>query len=149
MEVILLQEVEKLGYKDDLVKVKSGFANNYLIPRKLAIVATPSEKRSHEERKKQQERKTEKVMTEVKSVADRISGATLKVGAKAGTSGRIFGSVTTLQIADAIRAATGHEVDRKKIKILEDEIKALGTYKARVELHRDAVVDVEFEVVAE
>lgn len=147
--MILLQEVENLGYKDELVKVKNGFANNYLIPHKLAIVATPSEQRALAERRKQQQRKADKMMSELNATAKSISGATLKVGAKAGTSGKIFGSVTSIQIADAIKESTGTEVDRRKIKILDDEIKSVGTYKARVELHRDVVVDVEFEVIAE
>lgn len=149
MEVILLQEVDNLGYKDELVKVRNGYANNYLIPRKLAKVATASEKRALEERRKQQQRKLDKMMSDLKAVASSIAGATVKVGAKAGTTGKIFGSVTTIQVADAIKAATGHEVDRKKVRILEEEIKTVGTYKARVDLHRDVVVDLEFEVVAE
>jgi large subunit ribosomal protein L9 len=149
MEVILLQEVENLGYKDELVRVKNGYANNYLIPRRLAIVATSSEKRSLEDRKRQQQGKIEKMMEELKAMAKKIAGSSVKVGAKTGTSGKIFGSVTTLQVADAIKAASGADVDRKKVKIMEEEIKTLGTYKARVELHRDVIVDLEFEVVGE
>ena len=113
------------------------------------MIATPSEKRAQVERKKQQEQKLERLLAEVQAVADKISSSALKVGAKAGTSGKIFGRVTTIQLADALKAATGHDIDRKKVKIIDDEIKTLGTYKARIELHRDVVVDLEFEVVAE
>lgn len=149
MEVILLQEVENLGYKDDLIKVKNGYANNFLIPRKLAVVATRSEKRAHEERKKQQEQKQERLLSEMNAIADKVSSIELKVGAKAGTSGKIFGSVTSIQLADALKEATGHDIDRKKVRILDEEIKTVGTYKATVELHRDVVVEMDFEVVAE
>ncbi len=148
MEIILLQDVDNLGYKDDIVKVKAGYARNYLIPKKLAIVANASNRKSVEEKKRQQQAKYEKMLAELNAVADTLKAEAIRVGAKAGTSGKIFGSVTTLQIAEAIRQSTGVEVDRKKIKILE-EVKTLGKYKATVELHREVIPEIEFEVVAE
>lgn len=148
MDIILLQDVENLGYKDDVVKVKPGYARNFLIPRNMALVANRSNTKALEEKLRQTELKRQKLLAEYKAQAAKIEGATIKVGAKVGTSGKIFGSITNIQVADAIKNTTGVEVDRKRLK-LQDEIKSLGTYKARVELHKDVSLEFDFEVIAE
>lgn len=148
MEVILLEEVDKLGYKDDVVNVKPGYARNYLIPQQKAIVANPSNRKSLEEKLKQQKLKHEKLMDAYNKQAETLKDKKIKIGAKVGASDKIFGSVTALQLADSIKNQTGVEVDRKKIK-MPDDIKTLGTYTAEVELHKDIKAPVEFEVVSE
>jgi large subunit ribosomal protein L9 len=148
MEIILLQDVDNLGYKDDVVKVKPGYARNYLIPQKLALIANRSNTKALEEKLRQQENKRQKMLEEFKNLAEKVNKATIKIGAKVGTSGKIFGSITPLQLAESIRETTGVEVDRKKLRIL-DEVKNIGTYNASAELHKDVVVNFEFEVVAE
>jgi large subunit ribosomal protein L9 len=149
MEIILKQDVERLGHKNDLVTVKNGYARNYLIPKGMAILATPSNKKVLAEVKKQQAYKEEKLRKEAQAVADVLKGLELKIGVKAGTSGKIFGSVNTIMIADAIKEAKNVEVDRKKIIIKEDHIKEVGKYKAQIKLYKDIVVDVDLDVVAE
>lgn len=148
MEVILKKDVEHLGYANDLVKVRDGYARNYLLPRGLAVSATESEKKQLTETLKQRAHKEAKIKAEAEKTADGLLNKTLKIGAKAGESGKIFGSVNTIQIADAIKAL-GFEVDRKNIKLKGDAVKALGTYEAEVAFHRDVVRSITFEVVAE
>ena len=148
MDIILIQDVDNLGGKNDLVKVKNGYARNFLIPRGLAVEASPSNKKQLEERLKQVKKKEEKMLAEINSVVAKLKEAPLKVGAKTGTSGKIFGSVTALQISRAIRDQKGYEIDRKKISINE-EVKELGTYKATIDFGNGQQADVEFEVVAE
>lgn len=148
MEIILTQDVENLGYKDEVVNVKPGYARNYLIPQHMAVVASKSNIKALEEKMRQQSQKREKLLQEFRVQADKIANATIKVGAKVGTSDKIFGSVTSIQVAEAIRNTTGVEVDRKRIK-MSDEIKTLGKYKATVELHKDVTAEVSFEVVGE
>lgn len=148
MEVILRQDVEKLGLKNDLVTVKPGYARNYLIPQGLAVVANGSNRKDWEELQKQSERREEKLMQELQSVVDKLKDASITVGAKAGTSEKIFGSVTTLQLADSLKKQLGVSIDRKKIT-LPDEVKMLGSYTATVNLHKDLDVELKFEVVAE
>ena len=148
MDIILLEDVDHLGYKDDVVSVKPGFARNYLIPQHKAIIANASNKKALDEKLKQQKNKIEKAMEAYRAQAAKLEGVTIKIGAKVGSTDKIFGSVTAHQIADAIKNQTGVEVDRKKIK-MPDDIKTTGTYTAEVELHRDIKVPVEFEVVAE
>jgi large subunit ribosomal protein L9 len=149
MEIILKQEVENLGSKDEIVKVKPGYARNFLIPQGIAIPATESNKKILAENLKQRAHKEAKILDEAKKMAEGISGLVVKVGAKAGESGKIFGSVNTLQIAEAFQKA-GFAVDRKQITLLDAEnIKNLGVYKAKVKLHKEVSVEVEFEVVAE
>lgn len=148
MEVILLQDTSKLGQKDDIVVVKNGYANNYLIPKGYAIAATPSAKKMHSENLKQRAHKEEKIKANAQEIAAKMAGISLVVGAKTSTSGKIFGSVNTIQIAEALKEK-GFEVDRKTITLPEDQIKEVGKYKAVVRLHREVKVDVDFEIIAE
>jgi large subunit ribosomal protein L9 len=150
MEVILTKDVDKLGYKNDLVKVKPGYGRNFLVPQGLAILATVSSKKVLAETLKQRAFKEEKIKKDAEAVAETLKKTTLKVAAKAGESGKIFGSVNSIQIADAIKTATGKEIERKNITLVDAEnIKTLGTYKAKVKVHREITVEVDFEVVAE
>ena len=148
MEVILIQDVDNLGAANELVKVRNGYARNFLIPRKLAVEASPSNVKQMEERTKQAKKKEEKMLAEVNSVIAKLNEAPLKVGAKTGTSGKIFGSVTPLQLSRAIREQKGYEIDRKKISLPED-VKELGTYKAHIDFGNGKYADVDFEVVGE
>lgn len=148
MEVILKQDVEHLGYANDVVKVRDGYARNFLLPRGLAVSATASEKKQLAETLKQRTHKEAKIKEEANKMADGLADKTLKIGAKAGENGKIFGSVNTIQIADAIRAL-GFEVDRKSIKLKGEAIKSLGKYEAEVAFHREVVRTIPFEVVEE
>lgn len=148
MEIILLQDVRKLGQKDDLVQVKDGYGRNYLIPKGFAVAATPSAKKMHAENLKQRAHKEEKIKAEAEVLATKMADLKLIVGAKTSSSGKIFGSVNTIQIAEALREK-GFEIDRKNIALPEDQIKEIGKYKAIIKLHRDVKVDVDFEIVAE
>lgn len=148
MQVILIKDVNNLGGAHELVTVKSGYGRNFLIPSKLAVEANPSNLKQLEERKKQLAKKEEKLMAEFHKVADVLKESPLRIGAKTGTSGKIFGSVTSVQIARAIREQKQYEIDRRRIHIL-DEVKELGTYKAKVDFGKGNEVEVDFEVVAE
>ncbi len=148
MEVILKQDVEHLGFANDLVKVREGYARNFLLPRGLAVSATESEKKQLTETLKQRAHKLAKLKTEAEKIAEGLTDKVLRIGAKAGENGKIFGSVNTIQIADAIRAL-GFEVDRKNIKLKGEAIKSLGKYEAEVVFHRDVVRTIPFEVVEE
>jgi large subunit ribosomal protein L9 len=149
MEVILKEDVKHLGSKNELVKVRPGYARNFLIPKGLAVEATDSKKKEHMEMIKQRAHKEEKILKEAQKAADVLKNITLKVGAKVGEKGKIFGSITPIQIADAIKKI-GYEVNRKDIIIENQEnIKSLGTYSAVVKLHKDVSVTVTFEVIAE
>ena len=148
MQVILIQDVDNLGGRNELVTVKNGYARNYLIPQKFAIEGTPSNLKKLEETLKVKAKKEAAMLAEIKKVIEVITSSPLKLGAKTGTSGKIFGSVTSLQIARAIRDQKGYEVDRKRITI-NDDVKELGTYKASIDFGGGHVTEVEFEVVAE
>jgi large subunit ribosomal protein L9 len=148
MEVILIQDVDNLGGANELVKVKNGYARNFLIPRKLAVEASPGNVKQLEERMKQKKKKEDKMLAEINSVIAKLNEAPLKVGAKTGTSGKIFGSVTPLQLSRAIREQKGYEIDRKKISIPE-EVKEIGAYKAHIDFGNGKYADVDFEVVGE
>jgi len=148
MEIILIQDVDNLGAAHEKVNVKNGYARNFLIPRKLAVEASPSNLKQLEERMKQQKKKEEKLLAEVNKVIAKLNEGPLKIGAKTGTSGKIFGSVTSVQLARAIRDQKGYEVDRRRIHIIDD-VKELGTYKAKVDFGNGNETEVEFEVVAE
>lgn len=148
MQVILIQDVNNLGGAHELVTVKDGYGRNYLIPHKFAVEASPSNLKQLEERKKQVAKKEEKLLAEINSVVSVLQSSPLKIGAKTGTSGKIFGSVTSVQIARAIREQKGYEIDRRRITI-PDEVKELGTYKAKIDFGKGHETEVEFEVVAE
>jgi len=148
MEVILTQDVDKLGAYNEVVKVRPGYARNFLIPRGLALVANDANKSIIAQKVKQYQAKQAKVIAEFQAIAEQLNNAIITVGAKTGTSGKIFGAVTSLQIADAIKKQKGFEVDRKKVTIA-DEIKMLGTYVATIQLHKEISVSVNVEVVAE
>ncbi|MBW7951140.1 MAG: 50S ribosomal protein L9 [Chitinophagales bacterium] len=148
MEVILIQDVDNLGGKNELVKVKNGYARNYLIPQKFAVEANPSNLKQLQERLKVAAKKEAALLAEINKVVDTLKASPLKITAKTGTSGKIFGSVTSLQIARAIREQKGYEIDRKRITITDD-IKELGTYKANFDFGNNNQVEIEFEVVSE
>ncbi len=148
MQVILIQDVNNLGGANELVTVKNGYGRNFLIPSKLAVEASPSNLKQLEESKKQLAKKEEKLLAEINSVINVLQQSPLKIGAKTGTSGKIFGSVTSVQIARAIREQKGYEIDRRRITIL-DEVKELGTYKAKIDFGNGNETEVEFEVIAE
>jgi large subunit ribosomal protein L9 len=148
MEVILKQDIKGLGYKDDKVTVANGYGRNFLLPKGMATLATESTKKMHAEILKQRAFKEDKLRKEAASDSEKLAGAKIKVGAKAGENGKIFGSVTTIQIAEALQKA-GFNVERKNIEINDDTIKQLGTYTAKVRLYKDVSATVTFEVVAE
>lgn len=147
MNIILIQDVPQLGYKGDLLTVKSGYARNYLIPQTLAIVANESNKKIMAENMKQAGRKLAQAKTNAESMAEKLAAIVIKLKAKTGQSGKIFGSITTLQIAHTLKD-NGFEIDRRKISI-QEEIKTLGTYHANVELHKDVKAVVTLEVVSD
>ncbi len=149
MEIILKQDIKSLGYKNDLVTVKDGYARNYLIPKGMAIIATESSKKQLAEVKKQQAYKEEKIRNEAEAVVKQLEGATLTIGVKASTTGKIFGSVNNIMIADAIKEQKNVEIDRKKIEVAGEGIKEVGQYKAVVKLHKDISVEVALDVKAE
>ncbi len=148
MQVILIQDVDNLGGRNELVSVKNGYARNFLIPQKFAIEASPSNLKQHEERLKVQTKKEAAMLAELNKVIEVLKSSPVTIGAKTGTSGKIFGSVTALQITKAVRDQKGYEIDRRRITIL-DEIKELGTHKASIDFGGGNVVEIEFEVVAE
>lgn len=148
MEVILKQDIKGLGYKDDKVTVANGYGRNFLIPKGMANLATESAKKMHAEILKQRAFKEDKFRKEAASNAEKLAGVAIKVGAKAGESGKIFGSVTTIQLAEALQKA-GYNIERKNIEITEDSIKQLGTYTAKVRLYKELSANINFEVVAE
>ena len=148
MQVILIQDVNNLGGSNEVVAVKNGYARNFLIPQKMAIEASPSNLKQLEERLKQIKKKEDKMMAEINKVIEKLKEGPVKIGAKTGTSGKIFGSVTTVQIARAIREQKGYEVDRRKIHVI-DEIKELGNFKARVDFGNGHETELELEIVSE
>ena len=147
MEIILLEDVQNLGYKDDVVSVKNGYGRNYLIPQGKAILATPSAKKVLAENLKQRAHKLAKIKADAEELAAKINGISLTIGAKTSATGTIFGSDNNIQLAEAL-AKKGFEIDRKVIYI-NDNVKELGTYKAIVKLHKEVSAEINFEVVAE
>ncbi|MDX9919421.1 MAG: 50S ribosomal protein L9 [Paludibacter sp.] len=147
MEIILKEDVINLGYKGDIVKVKDGYGRNFLIPTKKAVLATASAKKMLAEDLKQRAHKLERLKNEAAELAEKVKDITLTVGAKTSTTGKIFGAVGPIQIADAFEKA-GFSVDRKVI-VLKDAVKEIGSYKATLKLHKEVTVEVAFEVVAE
>jgi large subunit ribosomal protein L9 len=149
MEVILKQDVEKLGYADEIVKVKDGYARNYLLPKGLAVLATVPNKKMLAETIKQRSYKAEKIRKEAEFLAGKINGLTLRIAQKASEKGTIFGSVNTIAVAQALKEQHDIEYDRKKIILPAEAIKELGNYTAQINIHKDIKVTVNLEVVAE
>jgi large subunit ribosomal protein L9 len=147
MEVILKQDVAGLGYKNDTVKVRPGYGNNYLIPNGYALIASESNKRLVSENVRQAAHKASKVKQDAEALAAKIGDMTIEVGTKAGESGKIFGAVTALQIADLLKAK-GFDIDRKKV-ILKETPKQIGTYSATLDLHKEVKHEIQVKVVAE
>ena len=148
MQVILIQDVNNLGGAHELVTVKDGYGRNFLIPHKLAVEANSSNLKMLEERRKQIAKKEDKLLAEINDVVSVLQQSPLKIGAKTGTSGKIFGSVTSVQIARAIREQKGYEIDRRRITIIDD-IKELGNYKAKIDFGKGHEIEVDLEVIAE
>lgn len=148
MEIILKQDIPNLGYENDVVNVKPGYARNFLIPKGMAIIASETNKKILAEVQRQKSYKEEKLRNEAETMAKLLDKVSLKIGAKVGTSGKIFGSVNAIQISDALKGE-GYEVDRKKIEVDGDAIKEVGQYTAKVNLYKDIKAEVKFEVVAE
>lgn len=148
MDIILLKDVEKVGGKYELVTVKNGYARNYLIPKKMALIANKSNRKRLAELQRREEEHADKHREEIEAIKEQLQDAVLKIGAKVGASDKIFGSVTNLQIANALKEQLGINVDRRNIKLNED-IKTIGTYVASLDLHKDIDINVNFEVVQE
>ena len=148
MNVILRQDIPNLGHKDDIVAVKDGYARNYLIPKGFAINATAQNKKVHEEILRQRAHKEAQLKEAALEMAEELKKVSLVIGAKTSTKGKIFGSVNTIQIAEAL-TEKGFDLDRKNISIKDDLIKEIGSYSATVKLHKEVLVDIPFEIVSE
>ncbi|MEY4702774.1 MAG: ribosomal protein [Bacteroidota bacterium] len=148
MQIILIQDVNNLGGANEVVTVKNGYARNFLIPQKMAVEASPSNLKQLEERLKQIRKKEEKMLAEINKVIAALQESPITIGAKTGTTGKIFGSITTVQIAKAVREQKGYEIDRRRIHLLE-EIKEIGSYKARVDFGNGNEAEIAMEIVAE
>ena len=146
MDILLKKDIDNLGDKDEIVTVKNGYGLNYLIPTGSAILATESVKKMHAETLRQRAHKAEKVKAEAQAIVEKLKSATIKVGAKVGENGKIFGSVSNVQVAEAL-STSGFNVERKRIKLIGDAIKSIGKYKANVQLHKEISLEIEFEVV--
>jgi large subunit ribosomal protein L9 len=147
MEVILNKDMQPLGFKDEIVSVKNGYGRNYLIPQGIAVLATDSAKKMHDETIKQRAKKDAKLKAEAEAIAAKIAELTIKVSAKAGESKKIFGSVNNIQVAEAL-GVSGVVVDRKAIKIIGGNPSELGSYEAEIKLHKEVSAPFKFEVVA-
>ena len=147
MKLILKEDIANLGYKDDVVEVKSGYGRNYLIPQQKAVIATPSALQMLAENQKQRAHKLAKIKADAEAAAAALEGVTLTIGAKTSSTGTIFGSVNSIQIAEALEKL-GHTVDRKLI-YLKDAVKEVGSYKATIKFHKEVSVEIPFEVVSE
>ena len=147
MKIILKENVADLGYKDDVVEVKDGYGRNYLIPQGKAVLATPASLKQLAEDQRQRAHKIAQIKAEAEAAAKAIEGLKLTIGAKTSSTGTVFGSVNSIQIAEALEKL-GHNVDRKNI-FIKQPVKEVGTYVATVKFHKEVAVDIEFEVVAE
>ncbi len=148
MDIILKQDISSLGHKDDIITVKDGYARNYLIPKGLALNATPSVRKMHQEILKQRAHKEDQIRLEAEAIAEKMKDLKLTIGAKTSTKGKIFGSVNTIQLAESLKKE-GFGIDRKDITIKEELIKEIGSYTATVKLHKAVKVDIPFEIIAE
>lgn len=147
MEIILKEDIVNLGYKNDIVTVKSGYGRNYLIPTGKAVIASPAAKKMLAEELKQRAHKLEKIKKDAEELAAKLEGVSLKIATKVSSTGTIFGSVGNIQIAEEL-AKLGHNIDRKII-VVKDTVKEVGQYKAIIKLHKEVSVEIPFEVVAE
>jgi len=148
MEIILKQDMPNLGHKDDIVTVKDGYARNYLIPNGLAINATKTARKVHEENLRQRAHKEAQLKAAAEELAKKLKDVSITIGAKTSTKGKIFGSVNTIQIAEEL-AKQGFDVDRKNVTIKEELIKEVGKYTANVKLHKEVQVEIPFEIISE
>ena len=148
MDIILLKDLDKVGDKYQVVTVKDGYGRNYLIPQKMAVIANATNMKKLDDLKAKEEAERAARLSEFQEIADKLKGQTLKIGAKSGTSGKIFGSITSIQLSSALKEQFGVEVERRRINLPED-IKTLGTYTAVLDLHPEVQANVDFEVVAE
>lgn len=148
MDIILLENIDKVGDKHEIVTVKNGYGRNYLIPQGKAIIANDTNRRRLKDLQRREDAAELKRLDEYKEVAAKLEGKTIKIGAKAGTSGKIFGSVTAIQVSNALKEQFDIDVDRRKVK-LPEEVKELGSYTLSLNLHPEVKPDVAFEVVAE
>ena len=148
MEVILKKNVDKLGYTNEIVKVKPGYGRNFLIPQGYAILATASARKAHEEVMRQKAHKESKLLSEAQELAAKLETLTVSIATKAGENGKIFGSVNTVQLSEALKKA-GFDIDRKSLKIKDEPIREIGTYEAEVNLHKGIKPIFKFEVVGE
>ncbi len=148
MELILKQDVENLGFKDDIVTVKNGYGRNFLIPQGQAILATVSAKKVLAENLKQRAFKEQKLIDDAKTICEALSSLEVKIASKVGTGDKLFGSVNNIDVANALQKA-GHSIEKKFINVIGGNVKRLGKYNAVIRLHREVVVDMPFEVVAE
>jgi len=148
MEVILKKNVDKLGYANEVVTVKPGYGRNFLIPQGYAVLATASAKKAHEEIMRQKSHKESKMLAEAQEVASKLADVTLSIATKAGENGKIFGSVNTVQLAEALREA-GFDIDRKSLKIKDEPIRELGTFEVEANLYKGVKQTFKFEVVSE
>ena len=146
MKIILKKDIPNLGHKNDIVTVKDGYARNYLIPKKMAIAGIPSVIKSHEEMLKQREHKELKLRKEAEAILKKLESMKVKIGAKVSSTGKIFGSVNNIQIAEALEKE-GIVIDRRNIKVDSDKIKELGSYNASVKIYRDIKTTIQFEVI--
>jgi large subunit ribosomal protein L9 len=148
MEVILKKNVDKLGYTNEVVTVKPGYGRNFLIPQGYAVLATASAKKAHEEVMRQKSHKESKMLAEAQAIAAKLAEVTLSIATKAGENGKIFGSINTVQIAEALREA-GFDIDRKSLKIKDEPIRDLGTFEAEANLYKGVKQTFKIEVVSE
>ena len=148
MEIILKKNVDKLGYANEIVSVKPGYGRNFLIPQGYAILATASAKKAHTEMMRQKSHKESKMLAEAQELAAKIADLTITIATKAGENGKIFGSVNTVQLADALRAL-GFDIDRKSLKIKDEPIRELGSFEAEANLYKGVKQTFKFEVVSE
>lgn len=148
MEVILLKNVDKLGYTNEVVTVKPGYGRNFLIPQGYAVLATVSAKKAHAEVMRQKSHKESKMLTEAQDLAAKLAEVSVSIATKAGENGKIYGSINTIQLAEALKAA-GHDIDRKSLKIKDEPIREVGSYEAEANLYKGVKQIIKFSVVAE
>ena len=147
MEIILKQDVANLGYKDEIVKVKNGYANNYLLPKGMAIIATPVNKKIHAENLRQRAHKEEAIRKNAETQQAALNGKNVKLVVKVGENGQLFGGISNIMVAEALKEQHNHDIDRKQIVV--ENIKAVGTYTAKVNVYKDIKAELNIEVVAE